>query len=299
VSSYTIEKLADPKAVVGEGPVWDGGTGTLYWTDIHTGRFFQYHPDTGENQQIHQGVNVGGLRVNRGGGLALGTWEGVALWRSDEDMVWLHRDAKLRFNDVAAGPDGSFYAGTYLLDGPGTLYRYHPNGQVEVVAEGLGISNGMGFSPDLRTFYHTDSTPREIYAYDYNPTTHQLGRKRLFVKQGPDLGVPDGMTVDAAGFVWSANWDGGCVIRYDPDGKEERRINLPATQTSAVAFGGPDLTDLYVSTASSGTGGPPLGLEPIGYDYSAYRGGALFRVRGLGVRGKPEFEAGLKWPKGE
>lgn len=296
MTSYTIEKLADPQAVVGEGPLWDAKTSTLYWTDIRSGRLFQYVPSTGENRLIHQGVSVGGLRVNRGGGLVLGTWEGVQLWRSDADNIWLFQDKILRFNDVSAGPDGSFYAGTYLLDQPGKLYRYYPNGNVDVVAEGLGISNGMGFSPDLRTFYHTDSIPKEIYAYDYNPTTHQIGRRRVIVKQGNDLGVPDGMTVDAAGFIWSANWDGGCVIRYDPDGTEERRIHFPATQTSAVAFGGPDLTDLYVSTASAGTGGPPLGLEPIDYDYSAYRGGALYRVRGLDVQGKLEFEADLRWP---
>ena len=296
MASLSIEKVADPRAVVGEGTVWDGGTNTLYWTDIHTGRVFAYDPTSSENRQIHQGVNVGGLRVNRGGGLAFGTWEGVQLWRSDEDNVWLHRAPELRFNDVTAGPDGSFYAGSYLLDRPGQLYRYDPNGSVEVIAEGLGISNGMGFSPDLLTFYHTDSTAREIYAYDYNPTTHRLGRRRSFVKLGNDLGVPDGMTVDAAGFVWSANWAGGCVIRFDPDGKEERRIALPATQTSAVAFGGPDLTDLYVSTASVGTGSPPSELEPAGYDYSAYRGGALFRVRGLDIPGKPEFETDLVWP---
>jgi D-xylonolactonase len=297
VSTYIIEKLADPEAVVGEGPVWDGRSGTLYWTDIHRGRFFRYDPSTGENRMLHHGLNVGGLRVNRSGGLALGTWEGVQLWRSDTDSVWLFHDPILQFNDVAAGPDGSFYAGSYLQDRPGKLYRYYPDGRVDVVAEGLGISNGMGFSPDRRTFYHTDSIPKEIYAYDYNPTTHQIGRKRLLVKQGSDLGVPDGMTVDAEGFIWSANWDGGCVIRYDPDGKEERRIKFPATQTSAVAFGGPDLADLYVSTASSGTGGPPNpALEPIGYDHSAYRGGALYRVRGLGIQGKPEFETDLRWP---
>jgi D-xylono/L-arabinono-1,4-lactonase len=296
MGSLSIEKIADPRAVVGEGTVWDGKTKTLYWTDIHTGRVFAYDPVSSENRQIHQGVNVGGLRVNRGGGLAFGTWEGVQLWRSDAENVWLHRAPELQFNDVTAGPDGSFYAGSYLLDRPGVLYRYFPNGLVEVVAEGLGISNGMGFSPDLRTFYHTDSTAREIYAYDYNPTTHRLGRRRSFAKIGNDLGVPDGMTVDAAGFVWSANWAGGCVIRFDPDGKEERRIAFPATQTSAVAFGGPDLTDLYVSTASNGTGAPPSVLEPAGYDYSAYRGGALFRVRGLDLPGKPEFETDLVWP---
>jgi D-xylonolactonase len=104
------------------------------------------------------------------------------------------------------------------------------------------------------------------------------------------------MTVDADGHVWSAVWGSGCVIRFDPDGREERRIRFPATQTSAVAFGGPDLTDLYVSTASFGTGGPPGGLEPEGYDFNAHRGGGLYRLRDVGVMGKPELETELAWP---
>ena len=163
-----------------EGPVWDARGGVLYWTDIRTGRVCRYDPAAGDHRQIHAGVNVGGLRVNRPGGLAFGTWEGILLWRSDQESAWLHHDPKYQFNDVAAGPDGSLYAGSYFDDRPGqgVLYRFRPGGQVEVVAEGLGISNGMGFSPDLRTFYHTDSITRTIYRYDYDPagdTTDVVG----------------------------------------------------------------------------------------------------------------------------
>ena len=303
MTSDAIELIADVQAVVGEGPVWDGESGTLYWTDIHTGRLFAYNPATNENRQIHAGVNVGGQRVNRGGGLILGTWEGVMLWRSDDDWVWLRHGPdhgeNLRFNDVTAGPDGSFYAGTYFDGGPpGRLYRYFPDGSIDVVAEGIGCSNGMGFSPDLRTFYHTDSNLRTIYSYDYDPVTHRQANRRDFVVLSSDEGVPDGMTVDAEGYVWSANWGGGQVIRFDPDGKEERRIRFPATQSSAVAFGGPDLTDLYVTSAHVGTGEPPGGLEPVGYDPSAHRGGELYRVRDVGVTGKAEFETRFAWPSG-
>jgi sugar lactone lactonase YvrE len=201
-----VELLADVGAVVGEGPIWDGASGVLYWSDIHTGRLFAYHPSTNENRRIHSGVNVGGLRVNRNGGLTLGTWEGVMLWRSDADWTWLRRGSDhgedLRFNDVAAGPDGSFYAGTYFDDAPkGRLYRYFPDGSIDIIADGIGCSNGMGFSPDLGTFYHTDSHMRTIYAYDYNPTTHRQSNRRVFVTLGNHEGLPDGMTVDADGFA--------------------------------------------------------------------------------------------------
>jgi D-xylonolactonase len=293
-----IELIAEVQALVGEGPLWDARRGVLYWTDIRTGRVFRYDPAAGDHRQIHAGVNVGGLRVNRPGGLAFGTWEGVLLWRSDQESAWLHHDPKYQFNDVAAGPDGSLYAGSYFDDRPGqgVLYRFRPDGQVEVVAEGLGISNGMGFSPDLRTFYHTDSITRTIYRYDYDPATDRQSNRRVFVRLADDEGVPDGMTVDAEGFVWSAIWGGGCVVRFDPDGREERRVRFPATQTSSVALGGPDLTDLYVTSANFGAGAPPSGLEPKGYDFAAHRGGELYRQRDVGVRGKPEFETDLAWP---
>jgi len=297
---YNIEMLADPNSIVGEGPVWDWRRERLLWTDIRTGRVFDYDPASGVNEQIHSGVFVGGLAVNAQGGLTLGTWEGVMLWRSDDDYAWLHHDTyegrRLQFNDCSTGPDGSFFAGTMLEDGsPGTLFRFFPDGSVEIVADGVGVSNGMGFSPDLRTFYHTDTRPKIIYAYDHDPETGRITNRREWVKVPDTEGGPDGMTVDAEGFVWSANWGSGCVMRFDPDGKEERRINFPATQTSSVMFGGKDLNELYVTSAYTGTGEPPTGRERPGYDFSANRGGQLYRVK-VDIQGKREFETDFAWP---
>lgn len=300
-TKYKTEMIADVRAVVGEGPVWDPKTQRLYWTDIRTGRLFQYTPSKNEHKQVHKGIFAGGLAVNRQGGLTLGTWEGVMLWRSDQDWRWLHHDpghpSKYQFNDCKAGPDGSLYAGSYYEGDPsGKLYRFLPDGKVDVVAEGVGVSNGMGFTTDLRTFYHTDSGARTIYKYDYNPKSHRLSNRRKFVTLPGTEGVPDGMTVDSEDHVWTATWGGGCVVRFDPGGKEERRIRFPATQASSAMFGGPDLMDLYVTSASFGTGDPPSGLEPKGYNYSAHRGGELYRVR-LDIKGKPEFETDFAWPK--
>ncbi|MEE8362946.1 MAG: SMP-30/gluconolactonase/LRE family protein [Dehalococcoidia bacterium] len=296
---YRIEMVAAENALVGEGPLWDAGRRVLYWTDIRTGRVFRYDPATGENATTHRGVYVGGLAVNRNGGLLFGTWEGVQLWRSDDDYQWVHHGPTYQFNDVTAGPRGELYAGSYF-DGaqPGVLYRFEPDGRVEVIADGLGISNGMGFTTDLRTFFHTDSTAHTIYAYDHDPDSGAMTNKRDFVRLDTSEGIPDGMTVDADDHVWSAVWGGGIVIRFDPDGVEERRIEFPATQTSAPMFGGEDLTDLYVSTAYNGTGQPPSGDEPPGYDFSAHRGGELYRVNlsDQGIRGKPEFTTDFAWP---
>ena len=299
----TIEKIAEVDAVVGEGPIWDPAHGKLLWTDIHTGRLFSYDSATNRYETIHKGFNVGGFALNKKGGIVACLWGGVALWNSDEDWVQLIPETvdgdQLKFNDVTADPEGRMFGGCYLDDQPGKLYRIDPDRSIRVVEEGVGCSNGMGFSPDQKTMYYTDSMIRTIYAYDYNRTTGEISNRRVFTKLADTDGVPDGMTVDAEGFVWTAVWFGGCVIRFDPDGKEERRINLPAYQTSSVMFGGKDLTDLYVTTASYLVE-PGTPLDPVNYDWDAYtkgyRGGGLFRIR-QEIKGQEEYQADFPWPK--
>ncbi len=160
-------------------------------------------------------------------------------------------------NDCIADPEGRVFSGScfYDADRPdyelGCLFRLDQDGSVHVVDEGFRISNGLGFSPDERTLYFTDSAARVIYAYDYSRKDGALRHRRVFAEVPVEEGLPDGLTVDAEGFVWSARWFGGCVVRYDPDGKVERRIAIPAMQTSSLAFGGPDLTDIFVTSASS------------------------------------------------
>ncbi len=300
---HEIKKLAEENAVVGEGPLWNADEQKLIWTDIQTGRLFAYDPATGTNAQIHSGFNIGGLMQNKAGGYLCFIWDGVVLWKSDEEWLRVQPEERegelLRFNDVIAAPDGSAFAGTYYGDKPGKLYHFGKDGSIEVIAEGIGCSNGMGFSPDLQTMYFTDAAAREIYAYDFDSATAALANKRLFVKVAAEDGVPDGMTVDSEGFIWSANWFGACIIRFDPDGKEERRIETPAKQTSSVMFGGKDLDELYFTTANFECP-PGSELDPVGYDWDAYqrgyRGGGLFSIKGLGIQGKAEFKADFSWP---
>ncbi len=297
---YRVEKLVSENAIVGEGPVWNPERQILYWIDIQGGRFWEYDPSTGVNHKLHDGYNIAGVVPNESGGLTVGTWEGVQLWRSDDDWVWLHQGSyegrPLKLNDVTTGPDGSLIGGTGHLDSC-TLFRFKPDGSIEIIDDGLALANGMGFSPDLKTFYSTDSPVREIYAWDHDPQTGAFSNKRVFTRIDDSLGIPDGMTVDAEGFVWSAIWYGGTVIRFDPDGTEERRVDIPAAQTSSAMFGGKDLNELYVTTASFGSDGTASGMEPPGFDMSAYRGGDLYRVK-LDIQGKPEFPTRFDWPAG-
>ena len=294
---YEIEMISNENAVVGEGPLWDINTKTLFWTDIQSGKFFNYNPLDGVNTTIHHGLNTGGVAVNKSGGLIIGTWEGVQFWESDEKYHWIKKDEfkgrKIKTNDVTSAPDGSFLVGTGHLDSC-TLFKFNSDLTVEIIDDGLELCNGMGFSPDLKTFYSTDSPRHEIYRWDYDYNTSKFSNKRLFKKIPDDWGLPDGMTVDSEGYVWTAIWYGGMVVRFDPDGVEERRINFPAKQTSSAMFGGNDLNELYVTTANFGSDGKEkTRWEPKNYDYKSHRGGELYRVK-IDIQGKPEFLTDFK-----
>ena len=294
---YHIEKVASPEAIVGEGPVWSPEEAKLYWTDIHRGKLFKYNPIDNSNEIIHDGIEVGGFRFNDGGGLVLGTWEGIMLWNSDDDFNWIKvgnfegKDTAIRINDVTSGPDGSFYCGTDTSKWENDiLFRLNLDRTIDIIDEGITLCNGMGFSPDETKFYNTDTLAKTIYQWDYNAVKRSLSNKKILVKIEDDFeGISDGMTVDSEGFIWSAIWFGSKVKRFDPDGKLEREIHFPATQTSCPMFGGKDLNELYVTTASAGTGDPLIGFEPRGYDFKAYRGGDLFRVK-LDIQGKAEYK---------
>lgn len=297
--SETIEIIAEDKNRTGEGPIWDAAKGRLLWTDIEGGLIYQFVPATGEKTLLSHGLNVAGIALNRTGELVCTTGEGLVLWRGQDDTRVLaseYEGEALAFNDLIADARGRVYAGTYYwnaeneMEKPGKLYLFATDGSVRVVGEGIELANGLGFSPDGRTLYFSDSSARRIYAYEVQPETGALSNRRVFVQVPRNEGIPDGMTVDAEGFVWSAQWYGSQVVRYDPDGKVERRIAMPAQQVSSVAFGGPDLTDLYITTAGDSW---VSDFAPPGYDFAAPNiGGALYRIR-IGIKGRLEPYADL------
>ena len=167
----------------------------------------------------------------------------------------------------------------------GKLYLIAPDGSAEIVDEGIALSNGLGLSGDGRTLYYSDSTRRVIYAYDVDPRNGQLSNRRSFVQVPETEGLPDGLTVDAEDHVWSAQWYGGQIVRYDPDGKVERRIEFPVKQVSSLTFGGVHWEDLYVTTAADPWPSPYL---PVGFTgFAGKVGGPVYRLR-VGVPGRPE-----------
>jgi D-xylonolactonase len=276
-------QIADFACHTGEGPLWHRQEKRLYWVDIPAGRLFRHDPETGRSSICYQGEAIGGFTVQADGSLLLFMARGaVAVWREGRPLETvvpeIPAERGSRFNDVIADPEGRVYCGTMPTgEEPGRLYRLDRDGSLTVILEGVGCSNGLAFTLDHRAVYYTDSARRVIYLFDYDRASGSLTNQRVFLDTGSEEGVPDGMTVDSEGYIWSARWDGGCVVRYTPDGREERRVSLPARKVSSVTFGGRDWSRLYLTTA----GGDDREHEGPG-------AGALFRFD-PGVRGVPEF----------
>ena len=278
------EMIADYQCVTGEGPLWHPLDKRVYWTDIPTGRMFRYDPATGNHEQFYEGEIVGGFTIQANGALLLfGARGSIRIWRNGRASTLIKEipaEVDSRFNDVIADPFGAVFCGTMSTSAhAGRLYRLGVMGDLTKVLDGVGTSNGMGFTPDDAFLYYTDTKAREIYRFRFDAYSGSISHREVFVRV-PDQegeGGPDGMTVDSEGYVWSARWGGGCLVRYTPEGQEDSRIHFPAKKVSSVTFGGEDYTDIYVTTA----GGDNKGEDGPG-------AGALFRVN-LGIKGRPEF----------
>ncbi|MFP8954985.1 SMP-30/gluconolactonase/LRE family protein [Natrialbaceae archaeon A-arb3/5] len=283
----TIHRVVDTHANIGEGPLWHPDEQRLYWVDIPTGHLYRYDPGEDEYELAYEtdGPPLGGFTIEDDGALLLFTHGRVHRWvpGPKTSSVVVELAAETRFNDVIVDPDGRVFCGTMPGEELGDLYRLDPDGTATIVVEDVDVSNGMGFSPDRETFYVTESETRTIHAFDYDRATGELSNQRPFVETPAEDGVPDGMTVDADGYVWSARWNGGRVVRYDPDGTPVAAFDVPARKVSSVTFGGPAYRDLYVTTALTGA---DRSTEGDG-------AGALFRISDVGVSGVPEYRSSI------
>jgi D-xylonolactonase len=288
--------VADFGDLCGESPVWDEENRILYWIDIGSNRIYRHSPESGESVIFRSDFPVSGLRLNAGGGFTVVNAKGAWLWDGAERLQLLAAEVdgfECRLNDCEADPAGRLITGSNFYDPAadyrlGALFQFDRNGRGRILDEGIHHSNGIGFSPDGATMYFTDTIARMVYAYDYDVASGDARNRRIFVRVPSTEGLPDGLAVDAEGFVWSAQWYGGCVVRYDPDGKLERRIPVPAKQTSALAFGGSDLTDIFITTASFPETTP---LIPTGYDpHAGPFGGPLYTLS-AGIRGRAKATA--------
>lgn len=278
--THTYDVAVRAEAALGEGPTWDPATGRLLWIDILGSRVHTYDPATGRRTLRRTDQHVGAVKPRAGGGLVLNLRDGIGLLDPDGAFRWLHREVVpgRRANDAAVAPDGSLFTGTMRYDEApcgGTLSRVTGDGTVEVLLDDVAVSNGTGWSPDGRLMYYIDSPTRRIDVFDVGEADGRIRNRRSLAAIEAGAGSPDGLCVDADGCVWVALWDGGAVRRYTPSGELDRVIPLPVPLVTACAFGGPDLTDLYITTARVGLTSP----HPLA--------GSLLVVPGAG-RGLPQ-----------
>ena len=284
-----VDIIADEACHCGEGPIWHMAQQRLYWQDSTTGRLFRYDPATDTHEQVLKMDYIGATTVQADGSMLIFGW-GCAVLRLCGDKLSPFLDpipGETRFNDVAADPRGRVFAGAMPAEGPGNidetgkpiklgrLYRFDTDLSVRSVEEGIGCANGIGYSLDNKTMYYVDSHAHSIDAFDYDIDTGNIANRRKLAPVEAPL-VPDGQTVDEEGCIWLAVWEGGCVKRFSPTGELLQTIELPTPLTTSVMFGGPNLDELYITSA--------------GGNDKANRGphaGALFRIR-PGVKGRPE-----------
>ncbi len=278
------EMVVDYVSYTGENPLWHPIEKRLYWIDTRA-RLYWFDPATGESAAYDMDQRHGGFTIQPDGALLLFRENGnVALWRNgavvQNVIEGLPEAQGARFNDVIADPEGRIFCGMLPAEGssdPGCLYRMDADRTFTRVVDDIWLTNGLAFTPSYTGLYYTDTKVNRIYLFDYDRATGALSNQRVFSEAAPEDGMPDGMTVDAEGFVWSARVGASCLIRYAPDGTEDRRVDFPTPQVTSLIFGGDDLTDIYVTTRG--------GHDKEPRDHLA---GALFRVN-LGIRGLPEF----------
>ncbi len=282
-----VKCVLPASAFLGEGPSWSPRDQALYWVDILAPSVHRLDVSTGEDRTVRLNEMVGAVVERQSGGLAVVTQHGLKGFDFETGSMTPICDPEShlpenRFNDAKCDQAGRLWAGTMRMQADaraGGLYRFDPDGRAFLMESGIGQSNGLGFSPDGKRFYFTDSRKHTIYVYDFDLAGGQISNRRVFTRFSPDEGSPDGLTVDSEGYVWGALWDGWCVIRYDPDGKVERVINLPVPRPSSCMFGGPDYGTLYVTSARIRLTAQSLAEAPLS--------GSVFAIE-TGVKGVPE-----------
>ncbi len=273
----SIEPVGNIRCQWGEGPIW--WQEALYFVDIEGHRVHRYDPADGSEKSWDVGQRVGTVVPRESGGLVIAGDHGLLFLDEETGHLTTIADPEAdkpdnRFNDGKCSPDGRFFAGTISLvkkTGDARLYRLDPDLTLHEAFGPVTNSNGIGWSADGKTVYYIDTPRREVLAFDYEDG--HLRNLRSVVSTGHLDASPDGMTLDAEGNLWIAFCHGGCVVSFDPvTGEELRRIELPSLETTACAFGGPDLADLYVTS----------GVHKTIVEEQA---GRLFVIRGLGVKG--------------
>ena len=287
-----VELLVDAHAQVGEGPLWDEEQQLLYWVDILSSLLYIYDPATGENRVLDVGRHVGTVVTRASGGLMLAVREGFASFDLETQELTLIANPEAhitgnRFNDGKCDPAGRFWAGTMAYESPsnqGSLYRLDTDFSVHKIFGDVAISNGIIWSLDHTTMYYIDTLRKNVRAFDYADDTGDISNERVIINVPEEIGMPDGMAIDSEGMLWVAHYGGSCVSRWNPNTAQLlEKIDLPVTQVTACAFGGPNLDILFITSAAQELDAAELARQPLA--------GGLFSIK-TPYQGVPSFRFG-------
>lgn len=278
--------VGSTRDILGEGPIWDHAEQVLYWVDIRGQKVRSHRPSAGETKSWDMPEVPGSLALREGGGLMVALRSGAFFLdllsgKLTPAFMPEKHDRVMRFNDGKCDPGGRFWVGSMndVVRGPdGILYRIEPARGFVPVLEDITVPNSLCWSPDGRTMYFADSPRLTLWAFPFDPASGELGERRV-VYRTLAPGVPDGAAVDAEGCIWFAVHGAWQIIRCTPEGELVQVIKVPAQLPTAVAFGGPDLRTLYVTTKTYQLSGTELESQPLA--------GALLALD-MNVRGLPE-----------
>lgn len=278
MGSCEVTALGESRHELGESIRWTRNS--IHWVDIPTGQLWRCSATGNHEVVLKIDKPLGTAEPATGGRWILACGDGIAV-HDGRSLQWLHRPERgkaMRMNDGGTDPAGRFLAGSMSLTGEarvGSLYRLELDGTLSTLVRGITTPNGPAFSTDGSIMYLADTRAGRIDAYDYDSETGHISNRRTFVQMDYSKGRPDGMTIDSEDHIWSAAWGAACVHRYAPTGTLVETIPVPAVQPTSCAFGGPELDELYVTSARSGL------AKPTDQD------GAVYLVTGTGCRGVP------------
>jgi len=256
-----LEIVSEFKAMLGECPVWDSDKKIIYWVDIIGKKLFSYNTISNINSVINLNNFVGSVSLRQNGQFIIATDEGIHFFDQDNLSIKKlfnpedHLDQN-RFNDGKCDASGRFWVGSTSYgetEKIGSLYCIDKDLNYKKAIDGIIVSNGITWSPDNKIMYYIDSPTREVKAFDYDIRNGDIKNERVVIVFNKEEGYPDGMTSDKEGKLWIAHWGGHKVGRWDPlNGKMIEKIDIPVKRVSSVTFGGPELNELFITTAAKG-----------------------------------------------
>lgn len=276
--SSRVDAISEDRFDVAESPFWDSERDQLVWVDIPCGSVHRWSSTGAVSTALDTGQPVGAAAPRRRGGLILALRDGFGTVEGADTEISMIAEVEIddpatRMNDGACDPAGRFWAGTMAYDmapGCGALYRLDSDLGVTQIIDGVSVSNGLAWDEAGATMYFIDSTSGGVDEFDYDLDHGEVSNRRRLIDIPAGLGLADGMTTDAEGYLWIAVWGGSRVQRYSPSGELDTVVELPTPLITSCALGGPNLDELYVTSARADLSPEERASDPMA--------GALFRL---------------------